>query len=69
MAMGFDVLSMNSTSLLMVKHALSNFEMSHASELLASVLEMDNAFLIKNFIDDEMRKVGLGNVVRSRRRS
>jgi hypothetical protein len=53
----------------MVKHALSNFEMSHASELLASVLEMDNAYLIKNFIDDEMRKAGLGNVVRSRRHS
>ena len=69
MAMGFDVLSMNSTSLLMVKHALSNFEMSHASELLAGVLEMDNAYLIKNFIDDEMRKAGLGNVVRSRRHS
>ena len=69
MAMGFDVLSMNSTSLLMVKHALSNFEMSHARELLASVLNMDNAYLIKNFIDDEMRKAGLGNVVRSRRRS
>jgi len=69
MAMGFDVLSMNSTSLMMVKHALSNFEMSHASELLASVLEMDNAYLIKNFIDDEMRKAGLGNVVRSRRHS
>ncbi|MBT3623444.1 MAG: phosphoenolpyruvate--protein phosphotransferase [Gammaproteobacteria bacterium] len=69
MAMGFDVLSMNSTSLLMVKHALSNFEMSHARELLASVLKMDNAYLIKNFIDDEMRKAGLGNVVRSRRRS
>jgi len=67
MAMGFDVLSMNSTNLLMVKHALSNFEMSHASDLLASVLEMDNAYLIKNFIDDEMRKAGLGNVVRSRR--
>jgi len=69
MAMGFDVLSMNSTSLLMVKHALSNFELSHATELLASVLKMDNAYLIKNFIDDEMRKAGLGNVVRSRRRS
>ena len=69
MAMGFDVLSMNSTSLLMVKHALSNFEASHARELLASVLKMDNAYLIKNFIDDEMRKAGLGNVVRSRRHS
>ena len=69
MAMGFDVLSMNSTSLLMVKHALSNFEISHARQLLASVLEMDNAYRIKKFVDHELRKAGLGNVVRDRRYS
>ncbi len=69
MAMGYDVLSMNSTNLLMVKHALSHFELSHAKELLARTLEMDNAYLIKNFVDDEMRKAGLGNIVRSRRYS
>ncbi|MFT7218745.1 MAG: phosphotransferase system enzyme I (PtsP) [Candidatus Azotimanducaceae bacterium] len=66
MAMGFDVLSMNSTSLLMVKHALSHVEMSHAQDILSRVLEMDNAYLIKNFVDEEMRKAGLGNIVRSR---
>jgi phosphotransferase system enzyme I (PtsP) len=69
MAMGFDVLSMNSTSLLLVKHALSHFELSKANELLETALSMDNAYLIKNFIDDEMRKAGLGNIVRSRRYS
>lgn len=69
MAMGFDVLSMNSTNLLMVKHALTHFELSHAKELLATALDMDNAYLIKNFIDGEMRKAGLGNIVRSRRYS
>ena len=66
MAMGFDVLSMNSTSLLMVKHALSHVEMSHAQDILSRVLKMDNAYLIKNFVDEEMRKAGLGNIVRSR---
>ena len=69
MAMGFDVLSMNSTSLLLVKHALSHFELSHAKEMLATALSMDNAYLIKNFVDEEMRKVGLGKIVRSRRYS
>lgn len=69
MAMGFDVLSMTSTSLLMVKHALSHFEFSYAKEILAEALEMDNAYLIKNFVDDEMRKAGLGKIVRSRRYS
>ena len=67
MAMGFDVLSMTSTSLLMVKHALSHFELSQAKDMLATVLEMDNAYLIKNYVDDEMRKAGLGKIVRSRR--
>ncbi len=69
MAMGFDVLSMTSTSLLMVKHALSHFEFSYAREMLKKVLEMDNAYLIKNYVDEEMRKAGLGNIVRSRRYS
>ena len=67
MAMGFDVLSMTSTSLLMVKYALSHFELSQAKDMLATVLEMDNAYLIKNYVDDEMRKAGLGKIVRSRR--
>ncbi len=66
MAMGFDVLSMNSTSLLLVKYALRNFEMSKAKKILSKVLKMDNAYLIKNYVDEEMRKAGLGKIVRSR---
>ncbi len=67
LAMGFDVLSMNSSNLLMVKHAISHFEMSQASQILETALSMDNAYLIKNYVDDEMRAAGLGNIVRSRR--
>ena len=67
MAMGFDVLSMNSTSLLMVKHALSHFDMSHAHEILAAALKMDNACLIRNFVDEEIQRAGLGSIIRSRR--
>lgn len=69
MAMGFDVLSMNATSLLLVKHALSNFKLSKAQEMLAKALTMDNAQLIKNYVDDEMRKAGMGLIVRSGRRN
>ena len=68
-AMGFDVLSMNSTNLLLVKHAVSHFALDQAKNILSRVLDMDNAYLIKNFVDEEMRKVGLGNIVRSRRYS
>jgi len=66
-AMGFDVLSMNSTNLLLVKHALSHFSFAKAKEILAKALSMDNAYLIKNYVDDEMREAGLGQIVRSRR--
>jgi signal transduction protein with GAF and PtsI domain len=65
--MGYDVLSMNSTNLLLVKHALSQFALAQGKSILGKVLEMDNAYLIKNFVDEEMHKAGLGNIVRSRR--
>jgi phosphotransferase system enzyme I (PtsP) len=68
-AMGFDVLSMNSTSLPIVKHALSHISFEYAKKMLETSLSMDNAYLIKNYVDDEMRNLGLGNIVRSRRYS
>ena len=58
---------MNSTNLLLVKHALSQFALEQGKDILDKVLRMDNAYLIKNFVEDEMRKVGLGNIVRTRR--
>ncbi|MEX0943019.1 MAG: phosphoenolpyruvate--protein phosphotransferase [Pseudomonadales bacterium] len=64
MAMGFDVLSMNSTNLLMVKWALRSFDMAKAKRILNKVLKMDNAYLIKNYVDDQMRKAGLGQILR-----
>ena len=69
MSMGFDVLSMNSTNLLLVKYALGHFSLEQGKNILSKVLAMDNAYLIKNFVDEEMRKSGVGNIVRSRRYS
>lgn len=66
MAMGFDVLSMNSTNLLIVKWAIRSFEMAKAKRILNKVLKMDNAYLIKNYVDDQLRKAGLGQVIRNR---
>ena len=66
MAMNYDILSMNATNLLMVKWALTSFSMTKAQEILAKVLQMDNAYLIKNFVDNELRQAGLGRVVRAR---
>lgn len=65
-AMGFDVLSMNSSNLPMVKSAIRAFGMSKAKRILNKVLKMDNAYLIKNYVDDQMRKAGLGQIIRSK---
>ena len=65
-AMGYDVLSMSSTNLLKVKWAIRSFDMATAKKLLSKVLKMDNAFLIKSCVESEMRKAGLGQLIRSR---
>lgn len=67
MAMGYDVLSMNATSLQVVKYALSNFKMAKARRMLKKALGMDDAERIKRYVDDEMRRAGLGQLVRSKR--
>jgi len=66
MAMGYDVLSMNSSNLLMVRLAIRSFKMSKARAILAKVLTMDNAFLIKSYVEEEMVKAGLSQLVRMR---
>jgi phosphotransferase system enzyme I (PtsP) len=66
MAMGYDVLSMNSSNLLMVRLAIRSFKMSKARAMLAKVLTMDNAFLIKSYVEEEMVKAGLPQLVRMR---
>jgi phosphotransferase system enzyme I (PtsP) len=63
-AMGFDVLSMNANNLLMVKWAIRSFSLAKAKEILAKVLKMDNAYLIKNHVEEELRKAGLGQLIR-----
>ncbi len=46
LAMGYDMLSMNSTSLPKVKKALRNVDMGEAKALLAEVLPMEKASTI-----------------------
>jgi phosphotransferase system enzyme I (PtsP) len=65
-AMGFDVLSMNSNNLLMVKWAIRSFSMVQAKKILSKVMKMDNAYLIKNYVEEELRKAGLGQLIRDR---
>ena len=67
MGMGYDVLSMNSTKLLMVKKALTTIELAKAKRILNKALKMDDAYQIKDYVDGQLRKAGLGQIVRSRR--
>ena len=48
MAMGFDMLSMSATNLLKVKWALRRISMVKAREILADVLTLDNAQVIRS---------------------
>lgn len=63
-AMGYDVLSMNATNLLQVKWVIRSFSMEKAKQVLMKVLKMDNAYAIKNCVEDELRKAGLGRLIR-----
>ena len=64
MAMGYDVLSMNSTNLPRVKSAVRGVTTKQAAKLLEDVLEKDNPEEIKNLIAEMLHDSGLGRLVR-----
>ena len=64
MAMGYDTLSMSSTNLPIIKWVVRSVKMTHAKKVLRKVLSMDNAHLIKNYMDDQLRQAGLRRVLR-----
>jgi len=68
LAMGFDTLSMNSSSLLRMKWVIQNFTMAHARKLLSEVLEMDNPTLIRFHLEKAIDEVGLGGLIRAGKR-
>ena len=63
-AMGYDVLSMNSTNLPLVKWVLSNFSMVEAQTILSKVLSMDNPEVIQAYVEGQIRNFGLGGALR-----
>ena len=65
MAMGYDVLSMNSPNVLLIKAVVRSFALARAKALLERVLTMDNTQLIKNMVETELREAGLGRFLRS----
>ena len=60
--MGYDILSMNATNLPKVKSVIRNVSMSTAKELLASVMQMETAQEIREFLDTELKSAGVGRL-------
>lgn len=63
-AMGYDTLSMNSTSLPRVKWVIRNLYLARARKILAEVLEMEHAAEIRLFLQQTLENEGLGNLIR-----
>lgn len=64
MAMGFDVLSMNATSLPKVKSVIRTISLEQAERLLAEVLVMVDAEQIQIHIEKMLRNIGVKRMVR-----
>ena len=67
MAMGFDILSMNSGALLKVKSVIRSITYSSARDLLDSVLEMDDMHAIRKEVDLMLYNSGVDRVLLSSR--
>ncbi len=65
LAMGFDGLSMNSSSLPRVKWVVRQFSMAQARKILGEVLMMDNPTLIRFHLEKALDMAGLGGLIRA----
>ncbi len=68
LAMGFDSLSINSSSLLRVKWVIRQFSMKHAKELLEEVMTYDNPASIRFRLEQALDEAGLGGLIRAGKR-
>ena len=64
-AMGFDTLSMNSSSLPRVKWIIRSFSMALARKILAQVLELEHASDIRLHVQRFLELEGLGSLIRA----
>jgi len=67
MAMGFDILSMNATTLLKVKSVIRSMTMEGAQDLLDQVMELDDAQMIRSAVDLALYNAGVDRLLRSSR--
>lgn len=64
MAMGYDVLSMNSNNLPKVKSAIRATSLVKANSLLQRVMRMDDAEAIHQYLRRTLKEMGLSNLIR-----
>ncbi|MDP1932258.1 MAG: phosphoenolpyruvate--protein phosphotransferase [Gammaproteobacteria bacterium] len=67
MAMGFDILSMNATTLLRVKAVIRTISLASARELLHQVMQMDDAQMVRSCVDLALYNAGVDRLLRSSR--
>lgn len=66
-AMGFDTLSMNSSSLPRVKWVIRNFSITTARKILADVLELEHPTEIRLHLQKALENQGLGGLIRAKK--
>lgn len=64
-AMGFDTLSMNSTSLPRIKWVIRNISIAHSRKILADVLELEHPDEIRLCLQKALEEEGLGGLIRA----
>ncbi len=67
LAMGFDTLSMNSTSLPRIKWVIRNFSIANARKILADVLEFEHPSETRVYLQKALEDEGLGSLIRAGR--
>lgn len=65
LAMGFDTLSMNSTSLPRIKWVIRNISLAHARKVLAEVLELEHPAEIRMHLQKALEDQNLGGLIRA----
>lgn len=69
LAMDFDILSMNSSSLPRVKWLIRHFSLTLARKILAEVLDFDHAEQVRLHVQQALEREGLSGLVRTGRES
>lgn len=69
MAMGYDVLSMNATNLLKVKSVIRNLTQKQAQSMLEKALRLQDTQAVKDMMELELDRAGVGRLLRSSKTS